>query len=60
VTKAQLRIGENVQEMKVEHGDKAAVFTMKVGAGITDISTTLFDKSGKSLCSAFYVEIRKL
>jgi arylsulfatase A-like enzyme len=60
VTKALLQIGENVQEMKVEHGDKAAVFTMKVGAGITDISTTLFDKSGKSLCSAFYVEIRKL
>jgi arylsulfatase A-like enzyme len=60
VTKAQLRIGENVQEMKVEHGDKAAVFTMKVGAGMTDISTTLFDEGGKSLCSAFYVEIRKL
>lgn len=59
VTNAQLRIGENVQEVKVAHGDKAAVFTMKVEAGMTDISTTLFDGGGNPLCSAFYVEIRK-
>jgi hypothetical protein len=60
VTKAQLRIGENVQVLKVAQGDKVAVFKMKVGAGLTDISTTLFDERGKPLCSAFYVEIRKL
>ena len=60
VTRAQLQIGENVQEVKVVHGDRAAMFTMKVKAGISDVSTTLFDIGGKPLCSAFYVEIRKL
>ncbi|MCX7046351.1 MAG: arylsulfatase [Candidatus Sumerlaeota bacterium] len=58
VARARLKIGASVQEADVDSRDKAKVFTVKVDAGPADLETTLLDKDGKALCSAYYVSIR--
>ncbi len=60
VAKAQLKLAANVQAIAVSPGDRAAVFTIEAPAGPADIETTFFDDAGAALCSAYYMEIRKL
>jgi hypothetical protein len=59
VAKARLKIGHSIQDADVTAGETVKVFTVEVAAGPADIETTLFDKTGKPLCSAYYVQIRK-
>lgn len=59
VARVQLKIGAHDQEAKVEGNDKATVFTANLEAGPTDIEATLLDETGKVLCGACYVTIRK-
>ena len=59
VARVQLKVGSSVQEAAVGTGEKCITFTTKVDAGPTDIEATLRDESGKALCSAFYVRVRK-
>ncbi len=40
-------------------GDTVKGFAVKVPGRSADIETTLFDKAGKPLCSAYYVEIQR-
>lgn len=58
VTRARLKIGEQIAEVAVGDVDKAAVFTVSVGAGPVDIEATLLGKDGKPLSGAFYVTVR--
>ncbi len=59
VARVRLKLGMSIQEVAVDRGDKATVFTVKADAGPTDIEATLLDLNGKPLCSAFYITIRK-
>ena len=59
VARVQLKVGSSVQEAAVESSDTCITFTTKVDAGPTDIEATLRDESGKAICSAFYVSVRK-
>ena len=60
VARVRLQVGAIVQEIAVDHQDKAAIFTVQGEAGPTDIEATLLDQAGRALCSAYYVSIRKL
>ena len=59
VAKTRLKVGNSVQEADVVAEDTVKCFTVKVEAGAADIETTLLDKAGKPLCSAYYVCIRR-
>lgn len=59
VAKVRHTVGANVRELAVTDKDKAAVFTVRMPAGPADIEATLLDETGRALCSAFYVIIRK-
>ena len=59
MARVRLKVGAGVQEAAVGDKDKSINFTAKVDAGPIDIEATLLDKSGKPLCSAYYVSIQK-
>ncbi len=59
IAKAQLKVGTNIQEVMVADGDKAAVFSINVEAGASNIEATFIDKTGKPLCGAYYVSVRR-
>jgi len=59
VARVRLKVGMRVQEAAVGSRDRLVAFTTKVEPGSADIEATLLDETGKALCSAFYVSIRK-
>jgi hypothetical protein len=60
VTKARLKIGDNVLEYEVAPGDTAKIFKVQVGAGPASIEANWFDSEGKPICGAFYVSVRRI
>ena len=59
VARVRLRIGTSVQETVAGDDDKWVTFMAEVDAGPTDLEATLLDKTGKALCGACYIAIRK-
>lgn len=59
VSRVELKIADQLKTADVSDAETVKVFTIVVNAGPADIETTLLDKSGKALCSAYYVTVRK-
>ena len=57
-TKATLQIGDKQHEIKIKPGDKEAVFTLKLKAGKTRL-TTLFHTADNKVYGAYFVYVLK-
>ncbi len=60
IASAQLRVGEMRDSLVVTGSEPAAVFLLDLPAGQTELEASFTDASGKHLCSAFFVTVRKL
>ena len=59
VAGARLKVGQKTLETRMGKGDVAAIFTVDLVAGRTQIETWLLDKSSKELCGAYFVYARR-
>ena len=60
ISRARLKVGGVDVSRSVSKSDKAAVFTVGLAAGKTQLQTWFYDTQGKELCGAFYVSVRRL
>ena len=60
INSARCRIGEFDQSIPVAAADKAALFHMPLQAGTTTLQTWFYDKDGKEISGAFYVDVRRM
>lgn len=57
---AHLRVGDITQTLGVSAQDMAAVFSLDLPGGRTELEAFFSDAAGKRLCTAFYVTVRVL
>lgn len=57
---AQLRVGEMRTALTVTGSEAAAVFSLDLPIGRTELEASFTDASGKHLCAAFFVTVRKI
>jgi arylsulfatase len=60
VAKARLQIADVDVSRPVQPTDKAATFRVKLVTGKTHLKTWFYDASGRELCGAFYVYVRRI
>lgn len=60
VAKARLRVAGVDASQQVDPKATAARFSVELPAGRSRLQTWFYDASGKELCGAFYVEVRRL
>ncbi|HXG08736.1 MAG TPA: arylsulfatase [Gemmataceae bacterium] len=59
IARARLRIADVDQSQPVRGDETAAVFTVKLKAGRTQLQTWFYDAAGKELCGAYYTVVRR-
>jgi arylsulfatase len=59
VSSARLFIEDEMHRVKVEKGDKAALFAIRLEAGHTTLHTWFNDKDNEPICGAYYVYVRR-
>jgi arylsulfatase A-like enzyme len=57
IVKARLKVGDVDVSKPVARDDKAATFTVRLGAGNTPLETWFYDGEGNEVCGAFYVDV---
>ena len=60
IVKARLNVGEFKGEKDVTSSDTVVSFTMPLKQGQTMLRGTFLDDSGKEICGAYYVSVRRL
>jgi hypothetical protein len=60
IVKARLAVGEFKGEKQVPQTDTVALFTVLLKQGQTMLRGTFLDDSGKEICGAYYVSVRRL
>ena len=59
IAKARLKIADFDQSRNVAATDKAVTFTVNLKAGRTRLQTWFYDASGKDICGAYYVYVKR-
>lgn len=59
-TAVRLKVGSIIREADIEADDAAKNFTVDLKAGPAQVEAWLLDETGKELCGAYYVYVKKL
>ncbi|MBI2497970.1 MAG: arylsulfatase, partial [Opitutae bacterium] len=59
IARVKIQIGAIAQTRPVAATDRAALFSVTLPAGRTQLTTSFLDAAGQELCGAYYVYVRR-